>query len=163
MALSLEDQRAVWRKVDQFFQSHDSGTATQAAVDAFRALKAYLTSGGTATQFQFVPYSAAQIVTNLGYAPVGAACQVYGWYGKNTGGSDGTDSFVALHNAANNASVPLVINLIQDDDDEFFAVYPKGLAFGTDLTISGATTIGGATESVAADSCDGFVILGAAA
>lgn len=163
MALSLTDQRIVWRKVEQFFNSHDSGTATQAAVNAFRALKEYLTSAGTSTQFQFVPYSAALIVTNLGYAPVGVPCQVYGWYGKNTGASDGTDSYVTLHNAANNASVPFVVNLIQDDNDEFFSIFPKGLDFGTDITVSGATTIGGATESAAAAACDGFLILGAAA
>ena len=127
------------------------------------ALKKYLTSAGTATQFQFVPYAAADIVTNLGYSPLDVACQVYGWYGKNTGSSDGTDSYITLHNAANNASVPFVTNLIQDDNDEFSSIFPKGLDFGTDLTISGATTQGGATESAAADACDGFVIVGAAA
>ena len=163
MALTLENQRNVWRKVEQFLQSSDSGAATQAAVDSFRALKAYLTSAGTSTQFQFVPYSAADIVTNLGYSPLDVACQVYGWYGKNSGGSDGTDSYITLHNAANNASVPFVTNLIQDDNNEFVSIFKAGLDFGTDLTISGATTHGGATESAAADACDGFVIVGAAA
>lgn len=162
MALALENQRNVWRKVEQFLDSHDAGTATSAAVNAFRALKEWLASTANATQFQFVPFSAALIVTNTGYSPIGEACRVYGLYGKNTGGSDGTDSFLALHDAADNASAALVATVIQDDNDEVTWIDPNGMAFATDLTISGATTIGGATESAAADACDGFVIVGAA-
>jgi hypothetical protein len=162
MAITLEDGQRVWLKVAAYLSSHDEGGASSAAVDTFRALKDWMVSPRGNPQLQFIPYSAAAIVTNLGYAPIAVPCKVYGWYGKNTGGSGGTDSYITLHNAANNASVPFLTNLIQDDNDEFAAVYPRGIAFGTDITISGATTIGGATESAAADSADGFIIIGAA-
>ena len=160
MAIALESQSNVWRKVEAYFNSHDGGSASPAAVNAFRALKAYLVSTANATQLQFVPFSAAQIVVNLGYSPDVDSCQVYGWYAKNTGGSDGTDSFIALHNAANNASAGITLGLIQDDDREIIQIYPQGLDFATELTVSGATTAFGATESAEADAADGFVILG---
>lgn len=162
MALSLENGQNVWRKVDQFLASHDSGTATPSAVGAFRALKEWLVTQKGNPQLQFIPFSAADIVTNTGYSPIGAvASQVYGLYAKNTGGSDGTDSFIALHNATDNASAALFAAVIQDDNDEVVYTNAQGLAFGTDLTISAATTIGGSTESAEADAADGFVVVGA--
>lgn len=162
MALTLEAYQSVWRKVDQFFASHNAGKAGPAHVAAFAGLKANLITRGVAN-LQFVPFSAADITTNLGYSPLDVPATVYGIYIKNPGNSTGTDSYITLHNAANNASVPFVTGLIQVANDEFSYINARGQDFSTDVTVSGATTSGGATESAAADAGDGFLIVGAAA
>jgi hypothetical protein len=161
MALTLENSSKVWLKVDAYFSSHDGGSASPIHTAAFTGLKNNLLTRGL-TQLQFVPFSQADIVTNLGYSPLDVPAKVYGVYAKNPGNSGGTDSYITLHNAANNASVPFITGLIQVADDEFSYVNGRGIDFTTDVTVSGATTSGGATESTAADSADGFVIVGAA-
>jgi hypothetical protein len=161
MALTLEDYQKVWRKVDSFFSNHDGASASPAHVNAFRDLRFNLITRGVAS-LQFMPFSAADIVTNLGYSPLDVPAKVYGFYVKNPGNSTGTDSYITLHNAANNASVPFITGLIQLADDEFSYLNARGVDFTTDVTVSGATTQGGATESAAADAGDGFLIVGAA-
>ena len=162
MALTLEDGQRVWLKVDAYLSSHDEGTASPAAVEAFRGLKAWMVSQRGNPSLQFVPYSTTNIGTGTDGYNLTVVGRVYGWYGKNPGQSTGTDSYVTLHNAADNASVPFLTNLIQDDNDEFANIYPRGIVFGTDITISGATTAGGTTESALVDTADGFIIIGAA-
>lgn len=159
MAIALESGAAVWRKVEKALTG-----ASPAAQLAFKGLRRWLVEQNKNPDLQFIPFSAADIVTNTGYSPIGVPGSVYGIYVKNSGTGDGTDSFFALHNAADNASAALFAAVIQDDDDEIVALYPLsgGLAFGTDLTLSAATTIGGATESAEANAGDGFVIVGAA-
>lgn len=163
MALTLEAQAKVWKKVEQFLDSHDGGSANSLAVQAIRSFaKTFITQKSNSALLQFVPFSAADITTNLGYSPLDVPAKVYVLYIKNPGNSTGTDSYITLHNAANNASVPFITGLIQVSDDEFVYLNPRGVDFTTDVTVSGATTSGGATESAAADAGDGFVIVGAA-
>lgn len=161
MALTLQDQVNVWLKAEA--RLSDLG-ASKVAQDAFRALRERLVSAGI--QLQYIAFSDATagdpgICQNTGYSPVGVPCTVYGLYARNRGAGDGTDSFISLHNAADNASAPLVTAVIQDDNDEFIAIKYNGWTFGTDLTISGANSAGGATESAAANAAVGFVIIGA--
>lgn len=162
MALSLQDPIFVFTKVEHAL---DHLKASASAKDAFKALKERLVAKGI--QLQFIPFSpstteADGICQNTGYSPIGAvASTVYALFAKNSGAGDGTDSFISLHNATDNASAPLVTAVIQDDNDEFVVFKHNGFAFGTDLTISGATTAGGATESAAANAAAGFVIVGA--
>ncbi len=99
---------------------------------------------------------------NTGYSPIGAVTStVYVLYAKNAGSGDGTDSYISLHNATDNASANYVTGIIQDDKDAFLFISKQGITFGTDLTISAATTAGGATESTAGNGANGFVIIGA--
>ncbi len=161
MALTLERYQSVWRKVDAWFSYHDGGSSAPAHVAAFQGLKANLITRGI-ENLQFMPFSAADIVTNLGYSPLDVPAKVYGFYVKNPGTSTGTDSYITLHNAANNASVPFITGLIQLVDDEFSYINSRGIDFTTDVTVSGATASGGATESAAVDAGDGFLIVGAA-
>ena len=61
MALSLQDNALVWRKVDAYFaNTNTSGKgATPAAIGAFKALKDYRLSVALTAQLQFVPFSEA--------------------------------------------------------------------------------------------------------
>lgn len=161
MALSLQDPVFVFTKAQHAL---DHLGASALAKDVFKALKERMVAAGL--QLQFIPFSSDAtgdgIIQNTGYSPIGGvASTVYGVYAKNPGAGDGTDSFFALHNAADNASAPLLVEVIQDDYDEVIVVKHDGLVFGTDLTISAATAAGGATESAAANAACGFVIVGA--
>ncbi len=161
MALTLENSSRVWLKVDAYFSAHDGGSVNPTHVAAFAGLRVNLIQRGI-VNLQFLPFQASDIVTNLGYSPLDVPAKVYGFYVKNPGNSTGTDSYITLHNAANNASVPFVTGLIQVADDEFSYLNARGIDFTTDVTVSGATASGGATESAAADAGDGFLIVGAA-
>lgn len=136
----------------------------------FYSLKAFFLYWATNKgneDLQLIPFSDSTTATDgisqaTGYSPIGVASRLYVLYAKNNGAGDGTDAFIGVHNATDNASAPLVTAVIQDDNDQFILVNPNGWVFGTDLTISAATTNGGATESAANNSADGFVIIGAA-
>ena len=158
MALSLLSPILTWQKVAHALSSLD---ATPASVDAFRVLKDYLVGNGN-PDLQILPFGTADIVTANGYSPIGAVTStVYGFFAKNPGAGDGTDSFISLHNTTDNTSANLVTVVISDDNDEFTLISPQGIVFGTDLTISAATAAGGATESTATNAADGFVLVGA--
>lgn len=112
---------------------------------------------------QFIPYTAEQAVTNLGTSLVGGACTLYVWWGKARRTSGTTASFQAIHDAADNSATTTTVDtaLVKLTGNQFLFVHPNGVAIATDVVISAATAVGGATESAAADATDGFVIVGA--
>lgn len=161
MAVSLQDANLVWQKVKIALTG-----ANPAAQAAFAGLKMWLAQQKGNPQLQFIPFGDADLVQATGYTPVAAACTVYGvWFKKNgTGTGTGTDSWLTLANDTSNVTdatkfVALMTSLA---GQEVFATYPAGLAFGTDLTISGETSAQDGTESTSGDSGSGFVIIGAA-
>lgn len=164
MALTLENGTFAWQRVKHgLAQAGATHTgATPAAVDAFRTLKDYLVGNKGNPQLQYIPFSDADVTTNTGYSPIGGvASTVYGFYVKKR--TTATDSYLRLYNDTTNVTITLayVGGMLSVSGDEFFAIYPDGLAFGTDLTISADTGAGTGTESAAGDAGDGFVIIGA--
>lgn len=160
MALSLQDGVQVWTKVKNALSVLNANPGNQSA---FRVLREYLATQGGNPQLQFIPFNATQIVTNNGYAAADVACTVYGFYGKGSRTSGTTSSFIALHAAADNSATTTTIftTRLKAVSQSFAAIFPFGLACETALTVSAATAVGGATESSAADACDGFVLVGA--
>jgi hypothetical protein len=158
MALSLQDGVQVWQKVKQGLVN-----ANPASQAAFRVLREYLATQGGNPQLQYIPYTAAQIVTNTGFQAADAACTVFGVYGNGARTSGTTAAFFALHAAADNAATTTTIftTRLKVTGQSFAAIFPFGLACETALTPSCATAVGGATESSAADACNGFVLIGA--
>lgn len=155
MALTLESAGKVRQKTRAI-------TRNPAVFYSLKAFFLYWATNKNNADLQILPFSAADIVQATGVSPIGGVTStVYVLYAKNAGAGDGTDSFISLHNATDNASAPLVTAVIQDDDDIIYHLYPEGIVFATDLTISGATAAGGATESAEANAADGFVIVGA--
>lgn len=158
MALTVQDGVLVWQKVAKALAN--ANPATQAA---FRDLKNYLTTQGQNPQLQFIPYTAAQAVTNNGTSLVGGACTLYGWFGKTARTTGTTSAFEALHDAADNTATTTTIDTARTKltGQSFAVIHPTGVAFATDAVISSATAVGGATESAAADASNGFIIVGA--
>lgn len=162
MAVTVENANLVRQQVKSALMN-----AHPVAQAAFEALQRYLATQGGNPDLQFLPFSDAQVTTATGYSPVGAACKVYGVYFRKSGTSGtgtATDSWLTLANDASNVTdaTKFVALMTSADDDEVFATYPRGMAFGTDLTISGETSAQDGTESTAGDSGNGFVIIGAA-
>jgi hypothetical protein len=158
MAFTGQDGILVWQKVAKALLG-----ANPASQAAFRDLKNYMTTQGGNPQLQFVPYTSAQAVVNNGTSLVGGACTLYGWYAKAARTTGSTASFQSLHDAADNTATTTtqVTRRINLTGQQFAYTDPVGLACATDVVISAATAVGGATESAAADATNGFVIVGA--
>ena len=162
MALALENSNLVWQKVNKTLANRNP-----AVVAAFKGLKEYLVSQKGNPTLQFVPLNEAVLVQATGYSPIGAACTLYGvWFIKNgtTGTGTANDSWLTIANDTSNTTdaTKFVALMTSIAGQQAFAVYPHGLAFGTDITISGETSAQDGTESTADDSGNGFLILGAA-
>lgn len=158
MALSVQDGVQVWTKVRQALAG-----ANPASQAAFRVLREYMATQGGNPQLQFIPYTAAQAVTNGGTSLVGGACTLYGWYFKGARTSGTTASFQAIHDAADNSATTTTIDTarLKATGEQGAVIHPTGVALATDAVISAATAVGGATESSAADASNGFIIVGA--
>jgi hypothetical protein len=158
MALSLQDGVQVWQKVKQALTN-----ANPATQNAFRVLREYIATQGQNPQLQFVPFTAAQIVTNNGFAAADVACTLYGVYANGARTTGTTSAFFAIHAAADNSATTTTIltERFKATGQSFGAVFPSGMAVETALTVSCATAVGGATESSAADAANGFVLVGA--
>ncbi len=158
MALTVQDGVQVWQKVKQALAG--ANPANQAA---FRVLREYLATQGGNPQLQFIPYTAAQAVTDTGTSLVGGACTLYGWYGHGARTTGTTASFQAIHDASTNGATTTTVDTVRLGivGESFSVVHPTGRILATDAVISAATAVGGATESAAADASNGFIIVGA--
>jgi len=161
MALALEDGQRVWLKVQQYLTTHGVGGPTGAALDAFRTLKDWMVGAKGNPQLQFIPFSDADITQDTGLSPIAVPCTFYAIYVKK--GATATDSYVRVYNQASNTTITLAFvgGILAVANDEFYAVYPKGIKLATDLTISADTGAGAGAESTGGDAGDGFVIVGA--
>lgn len=161
MALTLEDGGLVWSKVRQAL--HNANPAIQGQ---FKALKEYIVTQGRNPRLQFQSFSDALLTTATGYTPIAAAVTLYGVYFRKSGTSGtgtATDSWLTIANDTSNVTdaTKFVALMTSVDDQEVAAVYPGGLIFGTDITLSGETSAQDGTESTAGDSGNGFIIVGA--
>lgn len=159
MAVALENSQLVWQKVKNALAN-----ANPTDREAFRALRAYLSTQGRNPDLQFIAYSEADSLVAAGTDMVGAACTLYGWYGKAKRTTGTTSAFIALHAAATaNASTTTLDTVrIKATGQTFSVLHSKGQAVETGLTINAATAVGGQTESTTPDGADGFVVIGAA-
>jgi hypothetical protein len=117
---------------------------------------------------QFIPYTAEQAVTSTnGASLVGGACTLYVWFAKGRRTSGTTAAFDWLWNgtAAGGDSDPIgdeiAVQRFNAAGQQFLLVHPNGYAVSTDVSVVSTTAIDGTTESSAANSSDGFIIVGA--
>lgn len=158
MALTVQDGVSVWQKAKIALLG-----ANPASQNAFRVLREYLATQGGNPQLQFIPYTAAQQIINLGTSLVGGACTLYGWYAKGARTTGTTAAFAALHDAADNSATTttMVTAKFNLTGQQFAYINPTGFIVATDVVISSATAVGGATESAVGDATNGFIIVGA--
>ncbi len=158
MALTVQDANLVWQKV-----KIATANANPAAQNALAELKKYLAGPKRNPNLQFIPFTAEQAVTNLGTSLSIGASKIFAVYMKGRRTSGTTASFFAIHDAADNSAstTTTVSQKFNVTGQEAVYVNPNGFQLTTEAVVSAATAIGGATESSAADACDGFVIAGA--
>lgn len=156
MAFAGEDSYIAWQRVKIALAGADP-----LVVRVFKELKAQLSQVKGNPNLQYVPYNTAQITTNGGYSPDVDAAMVLGFYAKGARTTGTTAAFVDLHDATSNGATTTTIAGFKFNltGQEYAAVFASGFRLTTELTISGATTVGGATESTAADTANGFVLL----
>lgn len=160
MAIATQSANLVWQKVKNALSAANANPAAQGA---FQDLKFWLSQQKKNIDLQFIPFAAEDIVTNGGYCPDVDACTVYGVWVKGRRTTGTTSSFFALHDATDNSATTTTIltERFKATGQEFSWVSGVGQPIATDITLSAATAVGGATESSAADAGDGFVIIGA--
>lgn len=158
MALTTESSNRVWQKAATFLEF-----ANPATKEAFLRLKIYLASQKKNIDLQYVPFTAEQAVTNLGTSLVGGACTIYAFYAKGRRTTGTTSAFLALHDASDNSATTttLFTSRFKVTGEAHQLIDPIGQVVATDVVVSCATAVGGATESSAADAADGFIIVGA--
>lgn len=170
MALATQNANLVRQKAYNAVYGTGTGTSTDSVSPYhFYAVKAFflhmaINKGNP--DLQFIPYTAEQATTNGGYSPDIDAANVYAWFGKARRTSGTTAAFETLLDGTTSGdsdavTTQITVQRIRLTGQQFFFVWPNGFAIATDLTIASTTTLGGATESTAANSTDGFVIVGA--
>lgn len=164
MAISLQSANLVRQKA--YNAVYGTGTSSRAVSPyhfyAVKSLFLHLAANKGNPDLQFIPFTASQIIANGGYSPDVDACNVYAFFGRARRTSGTTSSFIALHDATDNSATTTTTEtaLINAAGQSFMFIYPDGRPHATELTVSAATAVGGATESSATDAVDGFVIIG---
>jgi hypothetical protein len=166
MTIALQEQHLVWQKVAAALAG-STGSTRNSGLSAqlqFKSLRQYLaTHKGPQVKLQFIPFTAEDIVTNTGYSPDVDASTLYAVYanGRRTTGT--TSAFFAIHAATTNGATTTTIMTarFKAAGQAFVFTSGDGIAVETELTISAADAVGGATEATAADAADGFVLVGA--
>lgn len=157
MALSLESALLVRQKAKIALMN-----ANPAIQEAAKELFQKLATDGKNANLQFIAVTAEGLITNGGVALTDADCKIVAvyWKGRRTSGT--TSSFVSLTATNQAGEVVDATRFKAASNSQVFKAFPTGLAVGAALHGSAATTIGGSTESSAADAADGFVIIAAA-
>jgi hypothetical protein len=161
MALATENSNKVWQKVKIALQNAKPGNR-----EAFLALKLYLATQKKNVDLQFIPFSAEDITANGGQATLDipdGPYTLYGVYAKGRRTSGTTASFLSVNDADDNSATTATIVTAQFNvtGQEYVFILGDGYVGAADISIAAATTVGGATESSAADAADGFIIVGA--
>ncbi len=139
-----------------------------ATIAAFRGflegLKYHLAQQKRNIDLQFIPFAAEDAIANLGYNPITTgAGTLYGAYVRGRRTSATTKSFFQVFDANDNATstATIITGMFNLKGQEFVWFDASGnTKFATGLTIAFDTAVEGATESTAALSGDGFVIVG---
>lgn len=170
MALATQNANLVRQKAYNAVYGTGTGTTTNSVSPyhfyAIKALFLHLAMNKGNPDLQFIPYTAEQATTNAGYSPDIDAFTLYAWFGKARRTSGTTAAFEAILDGSAGSDSDAVtthisIHRIRATGQSFLEVWPNGYAFATDLVITSNTLVAGVVESSAANSTDGFLIVGA--
>lgn len=171
MALTTTNANVARQKAYNAVYGTGTGTTTNTVSPyhfyAIKALFLHLAANKGNPDLQFIPYTAEQAVTDKGTSLVGGACTLYAWFGKARRTSGTTNAYEQLWDGTGGGGDSDIIgdeisvHRIKATGQQFLEVHPNGWAAATDITIVSATAPEGATESSAANSTDGFIIVGA--
>jgi hypothetical protein len=173
-ALSTQSAGLVRQKAYNAVYGTGTGTSSDSVSPyhfyAVKALFLHLAANKGNPDLQFLPYAAEDaVVDGGGTTLVTGALTLYAWFGKARRTSGTTASYEALYDISNTGATgdsdiigdDITVQKIKATGQQFFCVHPDGWAVATGLAVNSTTAIDGATQSSAANSTDGFVIVGA--
>ena len=167
MALSLQDSNLVWQKVKIALASEPTGAGSftpPPAIDAFKSLKEYLATALGNPQLEFVPIDATDIDDASGKVLADVACTLYAVFLKKL--ATATDVYThILDDATDDTGVATdtrVLLAMLESEESAFAIYPNGIPMAAGVVAKAYTTAAGTTDSAAADTPNGFIIIAAA-
>lgn len=169
MALTTVNANIVRQKAYNAVYGSGTGTSTNSVSPYFfyavKALFLHLAMNKGNPDLAFVPYAAEDATTNGGYAPTNAAaaCTLYAWFWKARRTTGTTAAFEQVYDGTDNNTTTATIATarINATGQAGFEVWPNGFPLATGLVIANDTAALGTTESTAANSADGFFIVGA--
>lgn len=153
MALSTQASIIVKRKVAAFLRNCGGGLGL-----INKGFWMGLNQDGIEVDMQLVPFGNLTGDTVV----ADAACKVYAVYLKKQ--ATATDAYFKMVNHATTAAgttFELALGL-PGSGDECMLLFPKGIAYGTGITLVSSTTDAGGTDSTSGDGPDGFVLIGPA-
>lgn len=157
MALSLENANLVRQKVRAFTKN----VAVRKGLDALFLHLSQL----RVESLEWVPFSGTDVASDGGNADdviADAACKIYAFYAKKRATATATWFKGTDHNTTASPTDPTFLHEFNAASLETFQVYPAGYSQGTGWTVEQSTDdISGSTRTLAADSVDGFYIIGA--
>lgn len=159
MALSLESANKVRQKTRMF-------NLNPGVFYGLKALFLHLAANKGNPDLQFVPFSGTEVASdgsNADKVIADAACKIYAFYAKKRATATATWFKGQDHASAATPTDPTYLREFNESGQVVFELYPDGYAQGTGWTVEQSTDdITGSTRTLAADSVDGFYILGAA-
>jgi len=154
MALSTQTQQIALRKASQFIRAKANG-----AMDLlWKGFTMGLNQENITGDLEFKAFgdlTGDSVIANV-------ACKVYAIYLKKQ--ATGTDAyFKAVNHATVAAGTTFEICVgLPGSGDEVLLCFPKGIAFGTGVTLVSSTTDVGGSDTSTGDGPDGFFVIGAA-
>lgn len=169
MALATQNANLVRQKAYNAVYGTGTGTATNSVSPhhfyAIKALFLHLAANKRNPDLQFVAYTAEQATANGGFSPDVDAHTLYAWFAKGRRTSGTTAAFETVLDGVSGldsaVTTQVTVQRTRAVGEQWLIVWPEGYAMATDLTIHSTTTLAGVTESTAANSTDGFFIIGA--
>lgn len=159
MAFSGEAEVLTWQRVAIALANAAPGIAN---VFEF-GVKSWLAQHKRAPQLQFVPFDRTTNGSDGGNATAvvcSGACTLLAIYGKKFTGTTLGNLAVSNHASAMQA-IKQVVLAGSAASVEVQAFYPNGLAMSVGVVVSGVTVYNGTTQSLIADSWDGFALISA--
>jgi hypothetical protein len=168
MALSLQNANIVRQKAYNAAFSARGTTQGNGEPTAFYALKSlflYLAANKGNPDLQFVAFSGTEVSSDGGNADkviADAANKIYAFYARKRATATATWLKATDHATTASASDPTFMHEFNEASQSTFQLYGNGYAQSAGWTIRQDTDdITGATRTLAANSVDGFYIVGA--
>lgn len=174
MAIALEGANLVWQRVTNATlnasQTDTQGRApivgrkaqpgpSAATARIFKDLKWWLATQYGNPKLQFLPFSTSDELVLANFA-----CTVYAIFAKKQ--NTDTDSYLQFVDSATDASTLstkcFTVLPYVNKNDENLVVFPYGFPAGIGIVIDANTAGTGTSDSTAADTAQGFVIIGGA-
>ena len=158
-AFAGESPNLVWQRVKGALATFN---ASPGALEAFKGLKLYLSTQKGNALLQYIAFAAEDLDAANGFSYLSSASTIYGVYVKKR--DDASRNTVKLYadatddTTAGDAKVALDITTAKQ---EAFQMWSDGMAVADGIVGTTHETLLGTTDGVAADSGDGFIIIGA--